>query len=341
MSLADDARLDPRIAKVLAAVPELAPGVEPPPLGSPIAACLDYCRGFEDANRARHGAAWAAMPAFDAVETTVETIDGVDGNAIELHVHRPTARHAPLPCVVHLHGGGMVMMAATDPGSTRYRNSLAAAGLVVVGVEFRNGGGRLGDHPFPAGLNDCASAVRWTYANRERLGVSKVVVAGQSGGGNLSIATALKAKGEGWGGEIGGVFAMCPYIFGGYAEPPAGLPSLLENDGYLLGREMMAALATVYDPTGDHASDPLAWPLHAAPTDLAGLPPHVVVVNELDPLRDEGLAFYRKLLAAGVPAVGRTAQGTPHSGDIGYPDITPEVYADNVSSVLGFANSLA
>ena len=52
----------------------------------------------------------------------------------------------------------------------------------------------MGNHPFPAGLEDCSSGIKWVHEKRDELGVSKIVVSGESGGGNLSIATALKAK---------------------------------------------------------------------------------------------------------------------------------------------------
>ena len=66
---------------------------------------------------------------------------------------------------------------------------------------------------------------------------------------------------------------------------------------------MMGPLAKIYDPSGANATNPLAWPYHATVEDLEGLPPHVVSVNELDPLRDEGLAYFRKLLMD-CPGIG-------------------------------------
>jgi len=338
--LTADPRLDPRIAAVLEMAGELAPNVTAPPLGADVQACLDYCSAFETANSSQHDAMLAAMPAFPNVQSYTEVIEGGDGNDIALYIHKPKDQDGDIPCIVHTHGGGMVLMAASDPGFQRWRNSLAATGMVVVGVEFRNGGGRLGNHPFPAGLNDCASAVAWTHERRATLKLSSIVLSGESGGGNLALATALKAKREGWIEYIDGVYAMCPYISGQYATQPAELATLRSNDGYMLDQAMMAALAKVYDPNDEHGANPLAWPLHATPDDLSGLPPHVISVNELDPLQDEGLAYYRKLLAAGVSAVGRTVHGTPHAGDGTFPDITPDIYEETVNSIRGFATRI-
>lgn len=338
---ATDGRTDPRLVAVIAEVGEIAPGVATVGPDASHEECLAYCAAFEAAAGRANPELLANLPVVDSVTSITEAIPGVDGNEIQLFVHRPKQGSGPIPCVVHIHGGGMVLMSATDPGPIRWRNSLAEMGMVVVGVEFRNGGGRLGNHPFPAGLNDCASAVQWTYANRERLGISSIVVSGESGGGNLSLATTLKANREGWVNQIDGVYAMCPYISGLYANPPAHLLSLHENDDYTLNGPMMAALARVYDPSGDNRSNPLAWPYHAASGDLAGLPPHVISVNELDPLRDEGLVYFRKLLAAGVPALGRTVHGTTHAGDQAFPDILPDVYQDSLRAIYGFATSLS
>jgi acetyl esterase/lipase len=280
------------------------------------------------------------LPPVEGVTSRVEVIRGVDGNDITLFVHCPRDVEGPLPGVVHIHGGAMVCFEAAAAGHTRWRDELAAVGLVVVGVEFRNGGGKHGPHSFPAGLNDCASALQWVSDNKARLGISKIVVSGESGGGNLSLATTLKAKRDGRLDQIDGVYAQCPYISNAYAVKASELPSLYENDGYLLECAMLGAMAKVYDPTGENATNPLAWPYFAGTADLEGLPPHVISVNQLDPLRDEGLAYFRKLLDAGVSAISRTVNGTCHAGDCIFGGAMPEVSRATVRDIKGFADSL-
>jgi acetyl esterase/lipase len=176
--------------------------------------------------------------------------------------------------------------------------------------------------------------------NASRLGVAKLIVSGESGGGNLTLATALKAKQDGQIHRIDGVYALCPYISNGYGDKPADLVSLFENDDYFISCAQMAILSRVYDPTGANPTNPLAWPLFATNADLSGLPPHVISVNELDPLRDEGLAYHRKLLGAGVSSVCRTVNGTCHAGDMMFPAAMPDVLAATVRDIKGFADSL-
>jgi acetyl esterase/lipase len=95
-------------------------------------------------------AALAQAPTPDGVSTETVTISGDDGNDVTLYISRPAASPSTLPCVVHLHGGAMASLSATDTGYVRWRDNLAATGLVVVGVEFRNSAGKLGPHPYPA-----------------------------------------------------------------------------------------------------------------------------------------------------------------------------------------------
>jgi acetyl esterase/lipase len=320
----------------------LADPPEPVPVNpdSSIEDLLDFVAAAEEGFEGLFATLDAGMPAVEGVTRNVEVIDGVDDNDVTLYVHRPTGSSDGLPGVLHLHGGGMVFLEAAGPGYVRWRDNLAASGLVVVGVEFRNAGGKHGPHPFPAGLNDCAAALRWVVDHKAELGITKLIVSGESGGGNLTLATALRAKRDGLIDQIDGVYAQCPYISNAWASPELELTSLFENDGYFLEVAMMGALAKVYDPSGDHATDPLAWPLHAGVEDLAGLPPHVISVNQLDPLRDEGLAYARKLLDAGVPVISRTVNGTCHAGDMIFAAAMPDVYQATIRDIKGFADSV-
>jgi acetyl esterase len=274
----------------------------------------------------------------------VETIQGVDGNDIPLHVFRPAGVDGPLPCTVYVHGGGMTILDAHNAVHRRWSEDLAASGMVVVTVGFRNAWTPEGAHPFPAGLDDCSSALDWVHAHREELGATAVVLQGESGGANLVLATVLKAKREGRLDAVDGVYAMVPYISGGYGwdreRKLRELPSMVENDGHYLDCAMMDMLVAVYDPTGENAENPLCWPYFATEDDVRGLPPHVISVNELDPLRDEGIAYYRLLQRAGVPAVGRVNLGLTHAAEMSFRAAVPEAYRATVRDIRGFAGDL-
>lgn len=114
-----------------------------------------------------------------------------------LRVYRPAGVDGPLPCTVYIHGGGMVILDSRNKVHRRWCEDLAATGRVVIGVDFRNAYTASGLNPFPAGLNDCSSAVSWINDHRDTLGISKIVLQGESGGANLVLATTLKAKQDG------------------------------------------------------------------------------------------------------------------------------------------------
>lgn len=337
-----DRRSDPRMVKALAAFGMDGRLPEPPlTVDAPLAQRLEFTAFAEQGTGAVLKMLGDQAPAPEGVTTTTTTVTGADGNEITLFISRPTDADGPLPAVVHLHGGGMAILSAADIQYVRLRENLAAAGLVVVGVEFRNSGGALGPYPFPAGLNDCAAAVRWTAAHKDELGISHLIVSGESGGGNLTLTVALKAKREGWIDEIAGVYAQCPYISNRWLEDAEDLPSLRENDGYFISCLQLALLGSIYDPDQQHAQDATCWAGAATSVELEGLPPHVISVNELDPLRDEGLIYYRRLAAAGVSVVGRIVAGTCHAGDILLAGAMPEVFAATVRDIVGFARSVS
>jgi acetyl esterase len=347
MDLRTDPRMKPRLLAALAAF-GLDAAAGPPPIDR--TATPESVAELVGQQHAGFGGLYEALPNDlpgddDSVTFTTETIAGADGNDIALRIYRAAETSGPLPCTIYVHGGGMTILDAFAKVHQRWCEDLAATGMVVISVEFRNAYTVEGMNPFPAGLNDCTSALTWVNENREPLGITKVVLQGESGGANLVLATALKAKREGRLESIDGVYAMVPYISGGYAWDDARkrheLPSMIENDGYFLNCEAMDLLVAVYDPTEQNAENPLCWPYFATEADLAGMPPHVISVNELDPLRDEGLAYYRKLNQAGVPTVGRVNLGLTHGAETIFRQAVPEDYFMTVGDIKRFADSLA
>jgi acetyl esterase len=336
-TLGTDPRADPRMVAVFGALGALDhPAPAPLTAGAPRADLLAFVDAAEEAFEGLFTVLAQDLPAVEGVTRETRALN----ENVTLYLHRPAAS-GPLPVIYQVHGGGMLMLAGDGPLYAHWRDELAAAGTVVVGVEYRNGGGVRGPHPFPAGLEDVAEGLRWVHANLAELGGTHITVTGDSGGGNLALAVTLKALREGWVSEIAGVYAQCPYILGTWDKPPAELHSLWENDKYWLDRALFPLLATVYDPEGANLDDPTCWPARARTPDLTGLPPHVISTNELDPLRDEGQAYHRALLAAGVPSVGKVNLGLCHVGEILFRNAMPDVYAEAVRDVVGFARSLA
>src|SRR6201987_561949 len=340
--LRDDPRADPRMVAALA---PFGLDRQPPPLpvspASPREALLDYATQVEANFGGLFDALLAGLAPVEGVSRQTVTVAGHGDNDLSLRIHRPAGRpgDATLPSVVQFHGGGGVILSTLDSCYERWRHELAAQGAVVIGVEFRNAAGKLGNHPFPAGLEDCAAATVWALEHRAELGVDTVVVSGESGGGNLALAVALKAAREQWRHRPDGVYAIAPMIASPWNKP-AALPSQQENDGYLISCALLAVMGALYDPLAAHAADALCWPYHGTDAELVGLPPHVISANELDPLRDEGQSYERRLVRNGVSSVGRVVMGTVHTADVFFRAAMPDVYAATIRDICGFAREL-
>lgn len=329
-----DPRIDPRIKAVFGA-----------PDGPPATDCVDRETLLAEANSPAALAAEAAMVGMfaacdnevnapsEGLSVRTETfVSAPDGNTIKIQFIRPEDSEV-LPCVYYIHGGGMQTMSCFNGMYTAWGRIIAARGVAVAMVDFRNclrPSSAVEVAPFPAGLNDCVSGLRWVRQNAALLAIdpARIVVAGESGGGNLAIATTLKLKHEGELGLIKGLYALCPYIAGQWPLPQN--PSSIENNGLLLDLHSNRG-AMAYGISAFERRDPLAWPGFASVDDVQGFPPTVISVNECDPLRDEGVGFYRLLLNAGVSARCRQVMGTIHGTEIfsiSCPDISRDTAAD-------------
>jgi acetyl esterase len=163
--------------------------------------------------------------------------------------------------------------------------------------------------------------------------------------GILRSPFALKAQLGGTTGMVRGIVSFIPAILGEYggtaAERRERMQSMAENDGYLLESSGLDIMAAIMDPTDGHVNDALRRPLKASTEDVAGLPPHVISVNELDFHRDEGIAYHRKLTEAGVDSTLRFQPGLCHGADLMSPAQMPDEYAAAVSVYADLAARVA
>ena len=337
--LVEDPRIDPRIKAILGAWPD------GPRQGD--VASREELLAVENSEAGRAAAAAqkamidmvdneAVAPSAGVVIRTERFQSSPDGNGINIQFIRPDNAER-LPCVYYIHGGGMTVMSCFDGMYRAWGKIIAAQGVAVAMVDFRNAlraSSAPEVAPFPAGLNDCVSGLKWVHANAEALNIdpARIVVAGESGGGNLTLATGLKLKRDGELSLIKGLYALCPYIAGEW--PQDRYPSSTENNGILLDLHSNRG-AMGYGIEAFNARDPLAWPGFASLEDVKGLPPTVISVNECDPLRDEGIVFYRLLLRAGVAARCRQVMGTVHGTEI-FAICCPDISRDTASDIANF-----
>jgi len=259
-----------------------------------------------------------------------------DGNWVNIQYIRADTDET-LPCVYYIHGGGMMIMSCYDGLYKAWGRIIAARGVAVAMVDFRNclrASSAPEVDPFPAGLNDCVSGLKWVKENSAKLNIDpdRIVVAGESGGGNLTLATGLKLKQDGDIGLIKGLYALCPYIAGEWPLPQN--PSSTENNGIFLELHNNRG-AMAYGIEAFNERNPLAWPAFATAEDVKGLPPTVISVNECDPLRDEGINFYRLLMHSGVNARCRQVMGTTHGVEI-FAICCPDISRDTANDLARF-----
>ena len=222
--------------------------------------------------------------------------------SLPLRIYTPVGQ-GPFPLMVFFHGSGFVVC-SLDTHDLMCRNLCAGAGCVVVSVDYR----LAPEHEFPAAPDDCLAATRWVAANASALGgdVSKLMVAGDSAGGNLATVTALRIRDEGGPKLIG---QMLIYPVTDYYQP--GSPSMTENaEGYGLTRAGMIWFWNHYVRSPADGVHPHASPLRAAT--LAGLPPALVFTAEYDPLRDEAETYARAMRRVGVTVEMKRWPGVNH-----------------------------
>jgi acetyl esterase len=189
------------------------------------------------------------------------------------------------------HGGGFVI------GNRDTHHSLAAQiadhlGMKTVSVDYR----LAPEHPFPAAHDDCLAVAQALLAG----GATRLVVGGDSAGGNLAAACAQAFRAQ-----VKGQLLLYPVT--DFLAQGGSLETLA--NGYVLEKADMDWFENSFIRQGTDKADPRLSPLRG---DLAGLPPCVLVTCGLDPLRDQGEAYVAALQAAGNKAVLHTLAGAVH-----------------------------
>ena len=253
------------------------------------------------------------------VASVEERSTGAGYNHVPVRIYRASAdKNAPV--VVFYHGGGHVF-GSLDSHDTMARMICRQAGCTVVSADYRMGP----EHPFPAAVEDAYQAARWVADNAAKLRVDpgRLVVCGDSAGGNLSTVVALMARDS-------GDFAIAAQVLVyPVVDYRGGRPSHARyGKGYgILEAETVEWFLHHYIGDGD-AGDWRAAPIEA--NSLEGLPPAFVLTAECDVLNDEGVAYAARLRNAGVEVEHIDYAGMIHGffGYLGLLDDTDRAHAD-------------
>jgi acetyl esterase len=229
----------------------------------------------------------AVMPSgIELASVTDRAIPGPAG-PVPVRVYRPEG-DAPKPVVVYYHGGGWVLGSLETHDGT-CRRLADGADAVVVSVDYRMGP----EDRFPGAVDDSYAALEWVATNGAEIGAdpSRLVVAGDSAGGNLAAVVSQLAR-------AGGPAIRFQLLVYPVTDHEFTSVSMQENaEGYYLTRDAMRWFYDRYLNDAAEGDDPRVSPIRNP--DLSGLPPAFVLTAQYDPLRDQGIAYADAMRAAG------------------------------------------
>ena len=286
---ATDDHLSPQVREFLKGLNSGGPTVESlPPL---------------EARKVLEGAQASVTFDYSAVTESEKTITA-DGFDIVLNIMRPKDAKGVLPVFIFIHGGGWIL--GDYPTHRRMVLDLVNnSGLCGVFINYT----RTPDAAFPRAIEEIYAATKWVAEHGADIEVdgSRLGVIGNSVGGNMTAVTCLKAKEKG-GPDIKAAVMMWPIVD---ADFTTASYQKYGADRFLT-TPLMKWMYDMYIPEPQNRSDIYASPLQATVEQLKGLPPTLIQVAESDVLCDEGEAYGRKLLEAGVEATTVRYNGVIH-----------------------------
>jgi acetyl esterase len=225
--------------------------------------------------------------------------------SLAIRVVRPKGHTGTLPVVMFFHGGGWVLGDKKSHDGV-IRKIAHGAQAAVVFVDYS----RSPEVRYPVALEECYAATRWIAENGQamNLDTTRLAVAGDSAGGNLTIGVTLLAKERG-----GPAIGFQALIYPSTNATSFDTPSYEQfASGYFFTREQAKWFWDQYVPDAALRTRATVSPLLASLEQLRGLPPALVITAECDPVRDEGEAYACKLIQAGVPVVATRYLSTVH-----------------------------
>jgi acetyl esterase/lipase len=232
------------------------------------------------------------------------TIDGGPRGEVKIRLLKPHGVSGSLPVILYVHGGGWVF-GSPSTHDRLVRELAVGTGAAVVFPDYR----RSPEARYPSAIEEAYSSAEWIVEHGAEKGLdpARMLVAGDSVGGNVTAVVTLMAKDRG-GPEFRAQVLLYPvtdasFDTGSYHE---------FAEGYHLRRDMMQWFWDQYTTDPDERAQITASPLRATTDQLAGLPPALVITGEADVLRDEGEAYGRKLREAGVDVAATRYEGVIH-----------------------------
>lgn len=220
---------------------------------------------------------------------------------LPIRIYRPNNK-PNLPCLVYFHGGGWVI-GNMDGFEPTVRSLSNKAECVVIQVQYQ----KAPEHPFPTPFNDCYATLEWVVNNATDLNIdpTKIGVGGDSAGGNLAAAVAMKCRDTNL---TKLAFQMLVYPCTGF---DGNLPSAISNaEGYGLTSKVMRWYENQYAQKPEDFKNPYAFP--AVSNNFKDLAPAIIVTAEYDPLADDGEEYAKKLQGAGCHVIFKEYEGAIH-----------------------------
>ncbi|MGK6325278.1 alpha/beta hydrolase [Sphingomonas sp. DT-51] len=221
-----------------------------------------------------------------------------------IRIYKPRGAGGTLPVLMYYHGAGWVM-GSPNTHDRLVRELTAGAGAVTIFVDYD----RSPENRYPVAIEEDYAVTEYVAKHAAEFGgdASRMAIAGDSVGGNMTAVVSLLAK------ERGGPAFKAQLLFYPVTDASMSTPSYQKfAEGPWLTKPAMAWFWDAYLPDASKRADIHVSPLNATAAQLQGLPPALVITDENDVLRDEGEAYARKLAAAGVPTTSVRYNGTIH-----------------------------